>query len=138
MNINWSWIIFGFLVLLIVAGIFLLVFGLEKPHENNPDNTVNYNTLKWAGIYLLSIGGAGMLIWVIVYFVNRPDKGKIVPLKESLLSSGSTKSNNERLDYAIDSARSLNKLRESAKTNPKLIPLVKNIEKDRLLAPIPI
>lgn len=65
------WVIFWILVAIIVTGVILFFVGLEAPHKNKPENTVNYDTLKWVGVALLITGGVGMLIWLYFQFRNR-------------------------------------------------------------------
>ncbi len=69
---DWLWITFWILLAILITGTILFLVGLEAPHKDKPDNTVNYETLKWVGIALLITGGVGMLIWA--YFKFRKPK----------------------------------------------------------------
>ena len=69
---DWIWITFWILFFILATGVILFLVGLEAPHANKPDNTVNYETLKWVGIALLITGGVGMLIWAYFKFRNNP------------------------------------------------------------------
>jgi hypothetical protein len=69
---EWLWIFFWILLAILITGTILFLIGLEAPHKDKPDNTVNYETLKWVGIALLITGGVGMLIWA--YFKFRKPK----------------------------------------------------------------
>jgi uncharacterized BrkB/YihY/UPF0761 family membrane protein len=68
----WLWIIFWILFAIIITGAIIFAVGYAAPHKNKPDNTVNYETLKWVGVSLLIFGGVGMIFWI--YFKFRKPK----------------------------------------------------------------
>jgi len=70
MNNFLVWTIFWILLAIIITGVIIFIVGLEAPHKDKPDNTVNYETLKWIGVGLLIFGGVGMLVWAYFKFRN--------------------------------------------------------------------
>jgi hypothetical protein len=91
---TWSWIIFWVLLAILITGAILLIVGLEAPHKNKPDNTVNYDTLKWIGIALLITSGVGMLIWAYFKFRKNKSGNIYTPLQEPLMESDNFNCNN--------------------------------------------
>lgn len=75
-----TWInILGWVLLAILAtGVILFIVGLEAPHKDKPDNTVNYDTLKWVGIALLITGGLGGLIWFWLWRRNKKIQDNVI------------------------------------------------------------
>jgi hypothetical protein len=103
----WIWIIFWVLLAILITGTILFIVGLEAPHKDKRDNTVNYETLKWIGVGLLIFGGVGMLVWA--YFKFRKPKSMMYETSNRSSFSDNMKygntsrssSMNSDLDYFI-------------------------------------
>jgi hypothetical protein len=135
-----TWInILGWILLaILITGTILFIVGLEAPHKDKPDNTVNYDTFKWVGVALLITGGVGGLIWFWLWRRNKKIEANVInsvskqePLlspsysRESSFSSGRQSSFNgsmyggSRLPSVTDS--DLNELMQTGSVRP--IPL---------------
>lgn len=90
----WFYLIFWILIVIIITGVILFIVGLEAPHKDKPDNTVNYDTFKWVGVALLITGGVGMLIWLYFRFRSSPKSTLSERLLDRSMSRGSVSSYN--------------------------------------------
>lgn len=110
---NWLWVIFWILLIILITGTILFIVGLEAPHKDKPDNTVNYDTFKWVGIAMLIFGGVGMLIWA--YFKFRGNKSKDMASMETFQEPLIRTSNPVINDITIsDCSKAIKNLRATA------------------------